>query len=281
MATDKQKQSEEETRGPEKGTLRDYLETIATVLIFVLFARTWIFQNSKIPTGSMENTLLVGDRLLVNSFVYGPHAFKWEEKLLPFRSIRRGDVVVFKYPLQPAVPYIKRVVAKGGDVVQVINNRFYLNGVPMKEDFVNLPDEIKYGPAAPVELPEIIPEYPCFLHDKNQFVQPQNLLSGAEWMPRDIAGGFGFLGNFGPYRIPEGHLFVMGDNRNNSQDSRFWGVLDEGLVLGKAWVIWWSYEEDRNTHLNTGLGDHLRRIGDKIIHFFSKTRWERCFDPIR
>ncbi|MEW5765472.1 MAG: signal peptidase I [Acidobacteriota bacterium] len=262
-----------------KGTLRDYWETICVVLIFVLFARTWVFQNSNIPSGSMKNTLLVGDRLIVNSFLYGPSTFDWERKILPMRDIRRGDIVVFKFPGNPQVPFIKRVVAMPGDVIQLVNHKVFLNGKMLVEGYTLLPEPYRGTYESVPEIPEgtEVPELPDFLKTPEAF--------RVDYLPDRVQvslkgkDGLDALdrGNFGPYRIPEGHLFMMGDNRMNSEDSRYWGALDARMVLGRAWVVWWSFKEGDYDYLRNSPGDVARRFLDKIVHFFGKTRWDRIF----
>ena len=273
----RQRQQDEEGGAPKKGALRDYWETICVVLIFVLFARTWVFQNSNIPSGSMKDTLQVGDRLLVNSFVYGPTLFGIERAILPIRPIQKGQIVVFKFPGNPQVPFIKRVIAQEGDVVQVVNQHLLVNGKMQVEGYVKLDDFYKTTYVEPPKLPpdEKIPELPDFLEDPDAFtvaVLPDRVevnLKSPDGM--DVIG----RGNFGPYRIPKGHIFVMGDNRMNSEDSRYWGALDERMVLGRAWVVWWSFREGDLDYLNNRPGQLAKRFLDKFLHFFSMTRWDR------
>ena len=262
---------------PAKGTIREYWETICVVLIFVLFARTWVFQNSNIPSGSMKDTLLVGDRLLVNSFLFGPTLFGFEKKLLPIRSVKVGDIVVFKYPGNPQVPFIKRVIAKEGDVVQVVNNHVFVNGKMLVEGYTLLPADIKGSYVEPPPLPpeSAIPLLPDYLAQPEAFNREEFM--GRVDVTLKNPGGVDAMGRayFGPFRIPKGHLFVMGDNRLNSEDSRYWGALDEKMVLGKAWVIWWSFVEGDGDYLRNSPGDLAKRFVDKIAHFYSKTRWNR------
>jgi signal peptidase I len=122
---------------PQKGVLRDYIETILVCVIFVIFSRAFVFQQSKIPSGSMEDTLLIGDYIMVNRFIFAPVSFDWERKILPVRDVRRGDVVVFKYPVQPEVDYIKRIVGLPGDTLEVRDGYLYVNGHRQDEPYVN------------------------------------------------------------------------------------------------------------------------------------------------
>lgn len=216
---------------PPKGVLRDYVETILVCVIFVLFTRAFVFQQSKIPSGSMENTLLVGDYIMVNRFVYAPTQWGWERSLLPVREIRRGDVVVFKFPATPEIDYIKRVVGLPGDKVEVKFGEVWLNDKKLDESFV-LPEHRDAGAMFPAEV-----------------VRP-------------------------------GHLFVMGDHRNASSDSRSWGQLPEELVKGRALLIWWSYPDERDVARRPG-SDQLMALGRKIATFPWRSRWSRCFELIR
>ncbi len=228
----------------------------------------------------MKDTLLVGDRLIVNSFIYGPVLSPLEKAVLPMRNVKRGDIVVFKFPGNPQVPFIKRVIAKGGDIVQIVRHHVFVNGKMLVEGYTLYPrglmDKIKDTYIPPPRLPPgtVIPELPDYLTQPNAFTREvaynrvQVSLKGGGYRALD-------QGNFGPYRIPVGHLFMMGDNRMNSEDSRYWGALDQRLVLGKAWVIWWSFREGEYDYLRNSPGQIVRRFADKVVHFFGKTRWRR------
>ncbi|MCI5130202.1 MAG: signal peptidase I [Candidatus Electrothrix sp. EH2] len=208
----------------QKSAAREYTEAIIIALVLALFIRTFIVQAFKIPSGSMLQTLLIGDHILVSKFIYGIRNPFTGSVLIPIRSPQRGDIVVFKYPKDPKLDYIKRVVATAGDIVEIKNKNVFINGA--------LP-EYRYG----------------------EFRDP-HILPASEG-PRD---------NFGPITVPEGHIFVMGDNRDNSSDSRFWGFVDLDAVKGKAFIIYWSWDvkmpllsRDRFTSIRWS------RIGD-ILH---------------
>ena len=225
----------------QKSTPREYFETIIIAVILALFVRTWIVQAFKIPTGSMENNLLIGDHLVVNKFVFGPTLGPVENAVLPVRDIRRGDVVVFKYPDEPERDFIKRVIGLPGETLELRNKRVYINGQPLEEDYVH-------------------------------FLEP--VAEGQEVTSIDVRE------RYGPVRIPDGHYFVMGDNRDNSQDSRYWGFLPDAYIKGKALMIYWSYESGSADYVENGLGASIRRIFSVITHFFTRTRWERIFQQI-
>ena len=226
-----------------KSTLREYFESIVVAVILALFIRTFVVQAFKIPTGSMEQNLLIGDHLLVNKFVFSPTATDAERGLLPVTSINRGDVIVFKYPEDPERDFIKRVIGLPGDVVEVRHKRVYIDGRPLDEPYV-------------------------------YYLRP----------PSAAASPFGVADlreQYGPVTVPPSEYFVMGDNRDNSQDSRYWGFLPRDLVKGKALVIYWSYESGADELYATGSGSVIRRLWSGITDFFTHSRWERFLHPIR
>lgn len=209
-----------------RSSLREYFESICAAVILALFVRTFVFQAFKIPTGSMQDNLLIGDHLMVNKMLYhdGGSGF------LPSREVRRGDVVVFKFPEEPERDFIKRVVGLPGETVRAGRRQVLIDGEPLSE------------------------EYARFVH-------------GGQPGMRE-------------YRVPDDHYFVMGDNRDNSHDSRFWGALPAGNVKGKGLFIYWSYGAPREEYLETRLG---RRAVDLLllpVRFFSRTRWDRFFAPV-
>ncbi len=187
----------------KKEILKEYLQAIITALIIALFIRTYVVQAFKIPSGSMVPTLLVGDHLLVNKFIYGIKLPFSDKRILTIRKPQRGDIIVFRYPEDPSRDFIKRVIAVEGDVIEERNKVVYVNGVPLNEPYVQ--------------------------HTDRRLSSP--------FEPRD---------NFGPFIVPKNKLFVMGDNRDQSYDSRYWGYVDMKDVKGKALILYWSWDRERN-----------------------------------
>jgi signal peptidase I len=228
-----------------KSTLREYAESICVAVILALFIRTFVVQAFKIPTSSMEPNLLVGDHLFVNKMLYAPTANPLETALMPTRDIRRHDVVVFKYPMEPETDFIKRVVALPGESVRIEDKRVYINGE----------DEPLDEPLA-------------------YFSQPPGTARGKPLVDsrRD---------NMPEIQIPAGHYFVMGDNRDNSRDSRFWGVLPRDLVKGRALVIYWSYDAPEEAYFASGLTQKIEALWNVVTNFIDGTRWDRFFHLVR
>ncbi len=215
-----------------KSTLREYFESIAITAVIALFATTFVVQAFKIPTGSMESNLLIGDHLLVNKFVYGIHS-GFLSKYMPYRDLKRGDVIVFKYPLSPDVAYVKRLIGLPGESVEMIGRKVYINGKALTENYT-------------------------------QYIDAGSIYD-----------------HYGPFVVPADHYFAMGDNRDNSQDSRFWGYVPRDHIIGKGLAIYWSYETPRDEYLQVSVSDRLRQYSDVFVNFFSKTRWRRTLRVIR
>jgi len=219
------------------------VETAEAVLVaaaLALYFKGFVFQAFHVPSSSMEDTVLTGDYVLVNKFAYGPHRGPWG-RVLPYRDLSRGDVVVFRYPPDPDRDFIKRAVALAGDRVEIEAKTLRLNGFPVAEPYAVHRDEATYGRDAPASL-----------------------------LRRD---------RFGPLAVVAGHFFAMGDNRDESQDSRFWGPAPLAHLEGRAVSVLWSVREGPRAF--TGRGAALRRLLDTALHFLSRTRWERSFHAIR
>ncbi|MDP9361568.1 MAG: signal peptidase I, partial [Acidobacteriota bacterium] len=222
----------------KKSTIREYYEALLIAVIFVNFARIFAFQAFKIPTGSMEDNLKVGDHIIVNKFIYGPGTTLGG--MLPLREIRRGDIIVFRYPLQPDTDFVKRVVGLPGDTVEVHDKVVSINGKPMAEPYVIHVDPTIYPPRP--QLPE-------------------------PYRSRD---------QFGSYTVPEGQYFAMGDNRDRSSDSRYWGTVPRSMIKGRAFMVYWSFEGTPPSPDAPPLA-RIKELAGVIVHFFTHTRWERTF----
>ncbi|MFB3853344.1 MAG: signal peptidase I [Vicinamibacterales bacterium] len=229
----------------KKSPLREGFESIVIAVVLALFVRTFIVQAFKIPTGSMENNLLIGDHLLVNKFVYGPTASGLERTVLPVKDIQRGDVVVFKYPEEPERDFIKRVIGLPGETLEVREKRVYIDGKRLEEPYVH-------------------------------YLEPPSTPS-----PGTETTSFDLRERYGPVTVPAGHYFMMGDNRDNSQDSRYWGFLPRDYIKGKALIIYWSYESEPEDYTEPGIAGSVKRIASVFVHFFTRTRWSRMLNQIR
>jgi signal peptidase I len=229
----------------KKSTVREYFESIVIAVILALFIRTFVVQAFKIPTGSMEENLLIGDHLLVNKFVFGPSESQLERAVLPMKTIKRGDVIVFKYPEEPDRDFIKRVIGLPGETLELRDKKVYVNGKMLDEPYVH-------------------------------FLQPPSAASEFHEMT-----SFDVRERYGPVTVPADHYFVMGDNRDNSQDSRYWGFLPRDYIKGKAWLIYWSYEAGREDYQDESTGAAIKGFGSVFAHFFTRTRWDRMLHQIR
>ena len=217
-----------------RSPLREYFEAFLIAVIAATFAKTFVVQAFKIPTGSMEENLLIGDHILVNKFVYGPTSGPLERLFFPQEEIERGDVVVFKFPEDPSRDFIKRCVGLPGDKVEVIDQHLYIND--------HLVEDSSY----------------VFYNPHNRYRQ-----------------------HYGPATVAEGEFFCMGDNRDNSRDSRSWGGVPAAFVKGRAFMIYWSYDAERQSLEWTGYWDKIRQLAGVTRGFFTNTRWNRSFTIVR
>ncbi len=212
--------------------------------VFASFARAFLFQAFEIPTGSMEKNLLVGDHILVNKFIFGPTVLGLEKKLLPIRNAERGDVVVFRYPRDPSQNFIKRCVGVGGDLVEIVHRDLILNETPV--------DDRAY----------------TYHFGDDPGTDPVGVY---EVRPRD---------NFGPFKVPPNNCFCLGDNRDNSHDSRYWGPVPDGLLKGRALLIYWSATPDE-PELGAARSEWFGRVSSALRRLIASTRWHRSFLLVR
>lgn len=220
--------------------VRELAEALIIAGVFLWFANTFVVKTFYIPSASMEDTLLIGDHLFVNRFIYGPEPGLLGE-LLPARPVERGDIVIFRSPEDPRVDVVKRCVAVPGDVVEVRYKQLYINGQRVDDDaYVEHRDPEMGG-------------------DRNR-------------RRRD---------EMGAYRVPDDHYFCMGDNRDFSYDSRFWGPLPAHLVKGRASLIYWSYGGEVSDGSPQDVGSYVGRLARTLGGFFTQTRWDRTFHMVR
>jgi len=235
---------------PPRGTIAEWTVTI----LLLLFGTTTLVQAFVIPTGSMEDTLLIGDHLLVDKLTYAP-AGPISKHLLPYSEVKRGDIIVFRYPVDIRQTFVKRVVGVPGDRIKIVNKQVYLNGKPLLEPY-------KYHKT------EYIDSY------RDNFPgEPNTRLSesGTEMLSKHVVNG--------EVVVPPGAYFALGDNRDSSLDSRYWGFVPRENIIGKPVIIYWSYDAPTERLASPTIGfDHLL---DLAQNFFTKTRWRRTFNLIR
>jgi signal peptidase I len=222
-----------------RSTFREYLEALLIAGIFLGFTNAFVFKTFYIPSASMEKTLLIGDHLFVNRFIFGAESSQLEKALFPLREVQRGDIVIFRSPERPTVDMVKRCVGIPGDTIRVTGKTLFVNGEPV--------DESGFA-----------------VHDRRR--------SRTGLRSRD---------DFGPYVVPPAHYFCMGDNRDHSYDSRFWGPVPAHFVKGRAFLVYWSFGGETPDGSWPGWGERLRQLGQTAVSFGTKTRWSRTLHVIR
>jgi signal peptidase I len=234
---------------PARGSIAEWTVTI----LLLLFGTTTLVQAFVIPTGSMEDTLLIGDHLLVDKLAYAPSG-TISKYILPYQEPKRGDIIVFRYPIDITQTFVKRVIGVPGDHIKIINQIVYRNGVALKESYVYHKNP-----------------YPDSYRDNFPGSEPNVMLyPPAQTMLKDDVVN-------GEVVVPDEHFFAMGDNRDNSLDSRYWGFVPRGNIIGKPLVIYWSYNASTESLANSSVDSLARHFADLGMHFFSKTRWNRTF----
>ena len=263
---------EAEQVGPRKTIIREYFESAVVTVIMALFGMTFIVQAVKVPTGSMQNTIVVGDHLLVNKFIFAPGP---RLPVLPQREIRRGDIIVFKYPGNPfnaerdrqednipfKVNYVKRVIGLPGETVELRGLQVYINGQPLPEHVIVARNVNEKAPL------EIIEDTPRRGDEKWNVYYFERTVEAARAGHRDdVSSDFHFAVDGKPVKVPDNSYFVMGDDRDNSLDGRAWGFVPRDLIVGRAMFVYWSYDETQPFSLS---------------NFFAESRWRRTFTLVK
>ena len=241
----------EVTKEVHRGFIAEWTVTI----VLLLFATTALVQAFVIPSASMQDTLLIGDHVLVDKLVYSPPG-GITSKLLPYRDVRRGDIIVFRYPLNIKEDYVKRAIGIPGDRIKLVNKQLWLNGRPVQEPYVI------HASSYPSRYRDNFPENAA----------DEGLPQRAQEMLRDHVKD-------GELVVPRGFVFAMGDNRDNSADSRYWGLVPRENIVGTPVIIYWSYDASTADLTNPNIG--LDHIIDVVVNFIPKTRWKRTFKLIR
>ena len=230
------------------------LQSLLATVVIATFVITFVVQAFQIPSESMENTLLIGDYLLVDKFCYG-EAGIWDG-IMPYRKIQRGDIVVFHYPVRPAQHFVKRVVGIPGDRVRMLNRQVWVNGVPLKEPYVRYSSPVR----------------DLFRDDFPRLDIPAPGLEAGWWLQMRK------LVEDGTLIVPEGHYFVLGDNRDESLDSRYWGFVPRENIIGRPLLIYWSVRGfDNDITVPASPSDKLYHFAYAVTHLFQITRWDRTF----
>ncbi len=256
---DKGKEAKNEVEEKPRETTVEFLASLAAVLVTGLFIITFVVQAFEIPSSSMENTLLIGDHVFVNRIQFAPKT-SWMGPLLPYRGVRRGDIVVFLAPCEPGLYVVKRIMGVPGDRIHLRNGVVYRNGEELKEQYVNHtqdgPNPYRDNfPAVPPS--ESYNVYPCWEPELAKHIQGDDLV------------------------VPPGRFFAMGDNRDVSLDSRYWGFIPQENIIGRPMFIYWSFETPGDQYRKTEIGDRLGFLAHVVLHFFDETRWRRTLRVVR
>ncbi|MGO9841558.1 MAG: signal peptidase I [Candidatus Acidiferrales bacterium] len=242
-------------------TLSEYLESLLVTVILALFGTSFVVQAFKIPSQSMERTLLVGDHLLVNKFIFGGRG-AWYDRFLPYRELQRGDIIVFKFPYQDHPHFVKRVIGLPGDRLKIVDQQVYVNGKPLDEPYAVHDPAAGYGDPLNYNFPPVGTQMylsslqPEWAHDIRKHIQGDELV------------------------VPAGKYFAMGDNRDHSLDSRYWGFVDRDAIMGRPFLIYWSINASSADYGNTTFAQRVLGIFDTLVHLPARTRWNRMLHTV-
>lgn len=250
---------EAEPRRPQT-SITEYLESLLVTVLLALFGTSFVVQAFKIPSASMEKTLLIGDHLLVNKFIFGGRG-AWYEKVLPYRGIERGDIIVFKYPFGDHQYFVKRVIGLPGDRLKIVEKQVYINGKPLLEPYVVHDDNAAYDPfnySFPPANQQLIPGTVVmqWAHEIRKFISGNEIV------------------------VPPDKYFAMGDNRDRSSDSRFWGFVDRDAIMGRPFLVYWSVAANSEDYQDSNFWSRLGWIFQTLAHLPSRTRWHRMLRTV-
>lgn len=232
-----------------RGTIAEWTITI----LLLLFGTTTLVQAFVIPTGSMEDTLLIGDHLLVDKLAYAPPG-PVSRFILPYEAVKHGDIIVFRYPVDITQTFVKRAIGVPGDHIKIVNQQIFRNGVKLNEPYVYHKNP-----------------YPDTYRDNFPGSEPNSALydSAKDMLQNHVTNG--------EIVVPPDSYFAMGDNRDNSLDSRYWGFVPRENIIGKPLIIYWSYNASTENLASSSVNAMSRHFVDLAQHFFTKTRWRRTF----
>jgi signal peptidase I len=255
-----QKKQEPPESHADPTTISEYLESLLVTVILALFGTSFVVQAFKIPSQSMERTLLVGDHLLVNKFIFGGRG-QWYDKYLPYRPLQRGDIIVFKFPYQDHPHFVKRVIGLPGDHLKIVDQRVYINGKPLDEPYVVHDPASGYDPLnysfPPVGSQIYVsPVQPEWAHEIRKYIHGDELV------------------------VPPDRYFAMGDNRDHSLDSRYWGFVDREAIMGRPFLIYWSVDANSTDYGETSFLQRVLGIFDTLMHLPARTRWSRMLHTV-
>jgi signal peptidase I len=250
---------EKKTEEKQRETTVEFLASLAAVLVTGLFIITFLVQAFEIPSSSMEDTLLIGDHVFVNREQFAPRT-SWMP-LLPYRNVRRDDIVVFLSPAEPGLYVVKRIIGTPGDRIHLRDGAVYRNGEKLDEPYVVHKGKDVYNPyrdnfpaVSPTDFYNVTPEWQLTM---------KNHIQGDDVV------------------VPPDSYFAMGDNRDVSYDSRYWGFIPKENVIGRPMFIYWSFETPANQYLQKEVGERAKFLAHVVIHFFDATRWRRTFRVVR
>jgi len=252
-----EKSATAEPKEPPRNSIAEWVVTI----LLLLFGTTTLVQAFVIPTGSMEDTLLIGDHLLVDKLAYAP-AGPVSKYLLPYEEPKHGDIIVFRYPADITATFVKRVIGVPGDHLKMVKREIYRNGIKLNEPYVyhkaDMYDEYRDNFPGPVSP---------FTQNAPMAAELQRKMLDENVVNGEVV-------------VPKGHYFAMGDNRDNSLDSRYWGFVPRENIIGKPIVIYWSYRASTDDLAGSSFSSLISHGADLAQHFFSRTRWNRTLNLI-